>query len=80
MRSCAWLKANERSTRPSRLSWQIKKLLTPKATKGWLGQALLPVGRMAFEQANPAWQSDNATELVQEGKALLADPRIGLRT
>ncbi|HEV8059670.1 MAG TPA: hypothetical protein VGP68_07345, partial [Gemmataceae bacterium] len=55
--------------------WQLKKLLTPKATKGWLGQALLPVGRMAIEQAIAAWQTDNVTGLVQEGKAMLADPR-----
>ena len=30
---------------------------------------------MALEQAVPSWQADNATELVKEGKALLADTR-----
>ena len=55
---------------------EIKKILGAKAAQGWLGQALLPVGRLAFEQAIPAWQTDHATELVNQGKALLADSRV----
>jgi hypothetical protein len=53
--------------------WQIKELLGPKATRGWLGQALLPVGRTAVEQAVPAWQKAKAAELAKDGKALLDD-------
>lgn len=53
--------------------WQIKEILGPKATKGWLGQALLPVGRSAFEQAVPAWQKSKVVDLAKEGKALLED-------
>jgi hypothetical protein len=56
--------------------WEIKKILGTKAAQGWLGQALLPLGRLAFEQAVPTWQKDNATELVNEGKAFLADSRV----
>ncbi len=54
---------------------QIKKVLSAKAIKGWLGQALLPVGRLAFEQAIPTWQGEHANELVKDGKAFLADTR-----
>ena len=38
---------------------------------------MLPLGRLAFEQAVPAWLPDNAaTELVKDAKALLADSRV----
>jgi hypothetical protein len=55
--------------------WQIKKVLTAKAIQGWLGQALLPVGRLAFEQAIPSWQGDRSKDLVKDGQAFLTDSR-----
>jgi hypothetical protein len=55
--------------------WQIKKVLTANAIKGWLGQALLPVGRLAFEQAIPSWQGDRSKDLVKDGQAFLTDSR-----